>query len=52
VAEEDEPMEDENAKEEMPCGLDLQRAISTSMDSRLFHHLVLFFLYMLEHTPA
>ncbi|KAF3334530.1 E3 ubiquitin-protein ligase UPL6-like isoform X1 [Carex littledalei] len=40
VAEEDEPMEEENNKEEKPCGLNLQRAISTSMDSRLFHHLV------------
>lgn len=40
MAEEDEPMEEENIKEEKPCGLSLQRAISTSMDSRLFHHLV------------
>ncbi|KAJ4796995.1 ubiquitin protein ligase 6 [Rhynchospora pubera] len=39
AAEEDDPME-EDVKEEKPCGLNLQRAISTSMDSRLFHYLV------------
>lgn len=54
MADEDEPMEEENIKEEKPCGLNLQRAISTSMDSRLFHHLVSLSLslYMLQHTQT